>query len=203
MEKTEVKRTGYTEKTAKSYLVDAGAVYKNLEYDTIGKKWKGEILGATSDGNKVSIVTTYRTVEVDGVFTPAVGQKIIEKAEASLETNVKELTAENIRLALNAKKSVGDGTTVPAGWEVIELKDKLENSDYLGNIALVGTVSGTEKPVIFIFYNVICTSGLEFEAKDNEEAVITMKFEAHANAADVANRVVPVKIIYPTETSGV
>ena len=84
MAKTEVKRTGYTVDTPKNYLVDAGAIYKNIEWDAAGKKWKGELLGATSDGNKVSIVTTYRTIEVDGVFTPEKSKKIIDKAEATL-----------------------------------------------------------------------------------------------------------------------
>jgi len=112
MAKTEVKRTGYTVDTPKNYLVDAGAIYKNIEWDSAGKKWKGELLGATSDGNKVSIVTTYRTIEVDGVFTPAKGQKIIDKAEATLEVNVKEITAENIRLALNGKKETGSLRTL-------------------------------------------------------------------------------------------
>lgn len=197
MAKTEVKRTGYTVDTPKNYLVDAGAIYKNIEWDAAGKKWKGELLGATSDGNKVSIVTTYRTIEVDGVFTPAKGQKIIDKAEATLEVNVKEITAENIRLALNGKKEIGNGTENPAGWDIVQLKDRLEDGDYIDNIALVGVMSGSKKPIIVVLYNALCTSGLEFDTKDNSEAVITMKFEAHANAEDVANRVAPVKIFYP------
>ena len=197
MAKTEVKRTGYTVDTPKNYLVDAGAIYKNIEWDSGAKKWKGELLGATSDGNKVSIVTTYRTIEVDGVFTPAKGQKIIDKAEATLEVNVKEITAENIRLALNGKKEVGNGTDNPTGWDIVQLKDRLEDGDYIDNIALVGVMSGSKKPIIVVLYNALYTSGLEFDTKDNSEAVITMRFEAHANAEDVANRIAPVKIFYP------
>lgn len=67
--------TGYTENTPNSYWVDAGAVYKNLKWDNSAKEWKGTLLGATSDGNKVSIEQEYRKIDVDGVFVDAVGQK--------------------------------------------------------------------------------------------------------------------------------
>lgn len=198
MTKQEVTRTGYTKKTPKHYLINAGAIYTNLKWNKTSQKWEGERLGATSDGNKLTIELTYRTVEVDGVYTDAKGQKLLQKQTAKLETNVKELTAENIKLAINGSLETGDGETAPADYKVISGKGKLEDSDYIENIGIVGTVSGSDNPIIVILDNALCTSGLDAEFKDDDEAVVAMTFEAHADADQVADLTLPCRIYYPT-----
>lgn len=191
--------TGYTESTPQHYWVDAGAVYKNLKYNKEKKEWEGSLLGATSDGNKVSIEQEYRKIEVDGVFVEAVGQKVLKGSKAGMEINVKEITAENIRLAINGsvRKLDTESTEGPEGYTVVEGKGKLEDSDYLENLALVGTMSGTEQPIIVVLDNALCTSGLDTETKDDDEAVLKMKFEAHASAKQVADRKLPARIYFP------
>ncbi|NFP92414.1 hypothetical protein [Clostridium sporogenes] len=189
--------TGYTKSTPQHYWVDAGAVYKNLKYNKETKEWEGTLLGATSDGNKVTIEQEYRTIEVDGVFVEAVGQKVLKSSKAELEINVKEVTAENIRLAINGVvRDVGE-EEAPTGYKVVEGKGKLENSDYIDSLALVGTITGSTQPVIVVLDNALCTSGLDTETKDDEEAVLKMKFEAHANAEQVADRKLPARIYFP------
>ena len=202
MVKTAVKGTGYTSSTPKHYLINAGAIYKNLAWNPTGGKdskgqWEGDLLGATAGGNKVTVEVNYRAIEIDGVFTPAVGQKIIESQVAKIEANVKELTAENIRLAINGEIEVADGTTAPTGYKVISGKSKLENTDYIENLGIVGTMSGTNDPIIVIIDNALCTSGLDFETKDNEEAVISMTFEAHADEVQVDDLSLPCRIYFP------
>lgn len=202
MAKTAVKRTGYTASTPKHYLINAGAIYKNLAWNKAGGtggkgQWEGELLGATSGGNKVTIEVNYRVIEIDGVFTPAVGQKILESQVAKIEANVKELTAENIRLAINGEIKEADGTNAPTGYKVISGKPKLENTDYIENLGIVGTMSGTNDPIIVIIDNALCTSGLDFETKDNEEAVISMTFEAHADEDKVDDLSLPCRIYFP------
>lgn len=202
MDKTAVKRTGYTASTPKHYLINAGAIYKNLAWNPTGGQdstgqWEGELLGATAGGNKVTVEVNYRVVEIDGVFTPAVGQKILESQTAKIEANVKELTAENIRLSINGEIKEADGTDAPTGYKVISGKPKLENTDYIENLGIVGTMSGTNDPIIVIIDNALCTSGLDFETKDNDEAVITMTFEAHADEGQVGDPSLPCRIYFP------
>ena len=202
MGKTAVKRTGYTASTPKHYLINAGAIYKNLVWNPTGGKdskgqWEGELLGATAGGNKVTVEVNYRVVEIDGVFTPAVGQKILESQTAKIETNVKELTAENIRLSINGEIKEADGTDAPKGYKVISGKPKLENADYIENLGIVGTMSGTNDPIIVIIDNALCTSGLDFETKDNDEAVISMTFEAHADEDKIEDLSLPCRIYFP------
>ena len=203
MDKTAVKRTGYTANTPKHYLINAGAIYKNLAWNPKGGKdskgqWEGELLGATAGGNKVTVEVNYRVVDIDGVFTPAVGQKILESQTAKIETNVKVLTAENIRMAINGEIKEADGTNAPTGYKVISGKSKLENTDYIENLGIVGTMSGTNDPIIVIIDNALCTSGLDFETKDNDEAVISMTFEAHADEDKVDDLSLPCRIYFPS-----
>ena len=195
-----LQKTGYTKSTPLHYVVDAGAIYKNLKYDPLTSEWSGELLGATADGNKVTIEQEYRTIEVDGVFVDAVGQKVLQSSVAKLETNVKELTAENIRLAINGTVRESSEEEAPQGYKVIEGKGKLENTDYIPNLGLVGTITGSEQPIIVILDNALCISGLEGETNDDDEMVITMEFQAHADANQVADRKLPARIYFPPIT---
>ncbi|WP_070043563.1 hypothetical protein [Streptococcus agalactiae] len=199
---TPVKSTGYTKDTPKSYVINAGAIYKNLTWDKASSTWQGELLGATSGGNKFTIEQTYRTIEIDGVFTDAVGQKVLEKQSAKLEANVKELTYENIRLAINGVVTSGDGETAPANYKIVSAKGKVELTDYIKNLGIVGTLSGTDQKIIIILDNALCTSGLDTELKDNEEAVVPMTFQAHADQDQVEDLTLPCRIYYPDGEAG-
>ena len=196
MAKTPIKRTGFSEDTPKKFVVNAGAIYTDLTYDK-ATGWTGNRLGATSGGNSVTIENEYREIEVDGTFSKYVGQKVLMASNATLETNVKEITAEAIKMAINGQMSVGDGETAPTGYDIISGKGKLEASDYLPNIALVGEISGTNEPIIIILDNALCTSGLEFATEDDNETVITLTFEAHADASQIEDRPLPARIYLP------
>ena len=89
MAKTQVGVISYSDAAPKHYVVNAGAIYKNLTFDQ--GKFKGELLGATSGGSKVTIKVEFRKIDVDGVYVDAKGQKVLSKATAMLETNVKQL----------------------------------------------------------------------------------------------------------------
>lgn len=196
MTKTAIKKTGFTENTAKSFIINAGAVYTDLTH-TEEAGWTGNLLGATAGGNTVTIENEYREIEVDGTFSKYVGQKVLMASNATLETNVKEVTAETIRKAINGTLVKGDGATSPVNVDIISGKGKLESSDYISNIALVGELSGSDEPIIIILDNALCTSGLNFSTTDDDEAVIAMTFEAHADASQVADRTLPARIYMP------
>lgn len=183
--------------TSKLKIVMSETMLINLGLDEKAAKRMSTVNNAAAGGNKVTIEQNYRVIEIDGVFTPAVGQKILESQTAKLETNVKELTAENIRLSINGKIADSDGVDAPTGYKVISGKAKLENTDYIKNLGIVGTMSGTDDPIIIIIDNALCTSGLDFETKDNDEAVISMTFEAHANEGQVDDLSLPCRIYFP------
>ena len=194
-----IKKTGFDVNTANNFVVNAGAVYQNLKW-TEGSGWTGTRLGATSGGNSVTISNEFRDIEIDGTFSKYIGQKVLVSSDATLTANVKEITANAIKLAILGKSEVSSGEDAPADYDVITGKSKIEASDYLTNIALVGEMSGTNDPIIIILDNALCTSGLELSTTDDNEAVVTMTFEAHADANQVADRTLPARIYLPVQT---
>ena len=50
------KKSGITNQTPKSLLLNAAVLYKGLKYDNETKKWSGTLLGATSGGDRKSVV---------------------------------------------------------------------------------------------------------------------------------------------------
>ena len=129
------------------------------------------------------------------------GNKVLEAATATATANIKEITAETIRRSLNGTIADAEEGEAPAGYKVIRTKRLLEDIDYLENIAIVGTLSGTKEPVIAILDNALCTSGLELDTEDNNEAVIEQTYEAHADHEQLEKDEFPWKILYP-DTSG-
>lgn len=188
-------KTGYTSDTPKSFILNAGAVFMNLKWEN--GVWSGMRLGATVGGNTLNLTQEIEQIEVDGVFTGARGLDVFTDGEASLTCNVKELTAKNIAAALLAGESPSDGELYPSGYTVIEPKGQITDSDYLDNISYVGTVSGSNKPIIVILKNAICTSGLDLETVDKEQGTVEMKFEGRVGADDVDNMALPATILYP------
>lgn len=196
MAKTPIKKTGITQETAKSFVINAGAIYTDLTF-TEGTGWEGNRLGATAGGNALVITNDIREIEIDGAFSKYVGQKVLTASNATLTTNVKEITSNVIKMAILGKVTATSGVDEPTAYDLIEGKGKIEASDYLTNIGLVGEISGTNEPVIIILDNALCTSGLNITTGDNAEAVVAMTFEAHADADQLEDRTLPARIYMP------
>lgn len=192
-------KSGYTADTPKRYLLNAGALVRNLEWDSTELKWSYDEFGATSGGSKLTLKNNLRQVEVDGVFTTPVGGDMIESSEGTFEVNVIEHTLDNVKMALFANNYDSDGTDYPVGYDVITPKQKIDTADYIQNLAYIGTISGSDKPIIIIMANAICTSGLEVEVKDKSESVVTLKFDARTPSGDVSTTSLPVTILFPKE----
>ncbi|TWK08596.1 hypothetical protein CHCC20442_4309 [Bacillus licheniformis] len=202
-----LKKTGYTSSTAKNYLINAATIYTGVTYDATAG-FTGTLHGATSGGVTLTIEQTYRDIEIDGTSHMKVkGNKVLEAANATVTANMKELTAENIRKALNGTIREAEADEGPAGYRVIETKRYVEDDDYVDNIAVVGTLSGTDEPVIAILDNALATSGLELGTEDNNEAVVEQTYEAHATVEQLDADQFPWRILFPTvdgveETAG-
>lgn len=196
-----LKKTGYTDKTSKTYLINSATIFTGVTY-SVEEGFTGELHGATSGGVTLTIEQTYRDIEVDSTSHMKLkGNKVLEAATATATANMKEITAETIRRSLNGTITDAGADEAPVGYKVIRTKRMLEDSDYLSNIAIVGTLSGTEEPVIAILDNALCTSGLEIATEDNNEAVIEQSYEAHADHEQLEKDEFPWKILYP-DTSG-
>ncbi|MER2001297.1 MAG: hypothetical protein ABS862_01640 [Carnobacterium inhibens] len=196
-----LKKTGYSETTAKNYVINAATVYTDIKY-VAADGFSGTLHGATSGGVTLTIEQTYRDVEVDGTTHMKVkGNKVLEAATATVTANMKEITAETIRQSLNGAIEAAATADAPAGYKVITTKRYLDDGDYINNIAVVGTLSGTNEPVIAILDNALCTSGLELATEDNGEAIIEQVYEAHASVDQLDKDEFPWRILFPTVSS--
>ena len=190
-------KTGYTTTTAKNYLIDAATVYTNVTYEAVAG-FTGTLIGATQGGVSFKIEQNFRQAEVDGASHIAVkGNDFLESAAGTIVAKLKEITAENLRKGLNGVIRAAAADEAPTGYQVLETKRALTDTDYLENIAIVGTLSGTTSPVICILDNPLCTGGIELATEDKTEAVVELTFEARADAAQLLVDAMPWRILFP------
>lgn len=189
------KYSGFTTETAKSLLLNAGAYFKNFDVSTDdfdSAVVAGKLIGATKGGGEFSAVPEIRQIEVDGVAGRAKGLETIDSWDIYLKANVLEVKEATIQSGLAA--SSVDSTT-NTEYDIIMASNNLEVSDYIDNITWVGTLSGSNKPVIIQIFNALNTEGLKFSTTDKAEATISLTFYAHYTQDDLDTP--PFKIYYP------
>lgn len=192
----ELKSSGITEKTPENILLGAGTIHKGFKFDSTKKAWNflESLVGATSGGSKFSIVPEVNQVEVDGALVRVKGLDVKQGETASIETNFAETTPDILKTAVIGQL----GNSDIEGYDVIESKSNIEEGDYWDNIAFVGKTI-TQKPIIIIMENALCTSGLELEGKNKESGVGKYTFECTQEiTADLTK--LPYHIYYPSAT---
>ena len=189
----ELKSSGITADTPKNIMLGAGTIHRNFALTDGVWNFEESLIGATSGGSKFSIVPEYYTVPVDGALVKVKGleQKVGETA--TMEVNFVEMTPEILKMCV-----VGDvaESTDYEGYTEITSRARIEEDDYIENLAYVGKkTDGT--PIIIIFDYAICTSGLSVEGKNKEAGVFTGTFECVADLTPEADTL-PWRILYPT-----
>ena len=189
----EIRTHGVTENTPKEILLGAGTIHKGLKFAE--GKWNitESLIGATSGGNKLSIVPEKLDVEVDGALVKVKGLTFKQGETATLETNLIELTPDIIKtLVIGEVVSQED----VEGYDLIESKADIAEGDYFENVAFVGKkTDGT--PIIVILDNALCTSGFEAEGKNKTAAVLKATFECYADPTKGNLDKLPYHIYYP------
>ena len=185
---------GITTETVKRLFLDAGAVYLNYG------ETEERLLGATNDGNTFTIEQDVREIEVDGARGPVKGLRRIIEVRAQIVANLLELTADNLKTAL-AGSTMED---YPDGEEKthdkISRKLTIADTDYIGNVALVGEISGSQEPVICIIKNALVDGNLSIDTADKEEAGLEVTFTGHFDPADMDDE--PWEIRFPVIGEG-
>ena len=199
----EFKSSGITENTPKTIMLGAGTIHKGLTF-TAGESsgtgswnFSESLICATSGGSKLSIVPEFYDVPVDGALVKVKGLTVKVGETATLEINPIELTPEVLKMAV-----IGDSSTstTVSGYDEIKSRAIINTGDYITNMGYVGkTIEG--KPIIIIFDNALCTSGLELEGKNKEAAVPAFTFECFADLSSEADTL-PWHIYYPTPAAG-
>lgn len=190
-------KTGYTEKSAENFIIDAATIFTDFKVE--GDGFTGTPLGATRGGTEININLTYRKIEVDGTSVMDVkGLNVLESGTASVKVTLLELTAENLARSMNAELKPADSLEAPTGYQVITPKRYLADTDYIKNIAIVGIHSGTKKPVIFALDNGLIKSPMNLKMEDNNEAGIEQEITANASYEQLIKDEFPWRIYHPT-----
>ena len=189
-----LKKHGITSQTIKNLVLGAGVIYKNLKYTS--NDWTGTVLGATSGGIKFNYEAQWLDIEIDGATVLVKGvskQKVGESAY--IEGQMTELTEDILITALHLEKTASEDN----GFTKYISKQNVTESDYLENIAYVGTLSNG-KNIIIILPNAICTEAFEIETKNAEQTTFSVKFECTANIENNTLDKLDIGIYYPNDT---
>lgn len=188
-------KSGFTKETKENLLTGAGAYFKNFNVgvDTYeSAKAAGKLIGATQGGGEFKAVATIRQIEVDGVSGKAKGLEQIDSWEVSQNVNLLETTPETLQLALGA----ADIDRVSNGeFDVISGRSEIIDEDYLDNLTYIGTITGSNTPVIIQIFNALSTDGLSIKAEDKKEAVLAITVYGHYTEDDLDSP--PYRIYYP------
>lgn len=189
----ELKSSGITTNTPQNILLGAGTIHKGFQLGEDGK-WNFEesLIGATSGGSKVDIVPEVKDIEVDGALVPVKGFRVKTGEKATIEVNFLEMTPDLLKM-----NTIGEivETSDFTGYSEIISKARIEEGDYIENFAYVGKkTDGT--PIIIIFDQCICTSGLSVEGKNKEAGVFKGVFECVADISPDCDTL-PWHILYP------
>ena len=178
--------TGYNTKTKNHLFLDAGALYKNFGLtDQV-------LIGATSGGNEFDAKAKIRQINVDGVKAAnAKGLEVVDSITTTLKCKFIEITEEILAAAMIADVDTASDTN----YDVIIGKTIIEDSDYIKNIAWVGTISGSGKPIIIVIQNALCLDGLQLKAEDSKDNTLEVTFTAHADPTKPQD--LPYTIYYP------
>ena len=190
---SEFKSSGITTNTPKTVMLGAGTIHKDLTFEGSAWNFEESLICATSGGSKLSIVPEFYDVPVDGALVKVKGLTVKVGETATLEINPIELTPDILKMAV-----IGDEGTATAATGYSEIKSRaiINEGDYVKNLGYVGkTIEG--KPIIIVFDNALCTSGLELEGKNKEAAVPKFTFECFAELSPEADTL-PWHIYYPT-----
>lgn len=168
--------TGLTQNSVQKFVIDAAVIYKNLTFAT-ETGFTGDLLGATQGGVEINIEKKYRKIEVDGTKGRSVkGLEVVDEETTTAKATLLELSAANLALASGGQVLA---TSQFTGYDQIEGKYTVSDSDYIKNFGVVGNLPNGDK-IIFILDNILITSALNIKTEDGKEAAVEIEGTSHA-----------------------
>lgn len=168
-------RSGLNADTKKHLMLGEGAIFKNFVVGTDtyeSAKAAGKLLGACQGGSTFTATANVRQIAVDGIPGKVADLEEIDSWDVSLQTTFLEVTADTIKAALGAASSShADGYTNISG------RVDFDSSDYFTNITFVGSMSGSDAPIILQIKNAIGDGNLSLQVQNGDEAKVPCTFQ--------------------------
>ena len=192
--------SGITANTPKHLQLDAGCFFKNYDPATdTPATAAAKLIGATSGGGSFSAVPTIRQIEIDGKRGAVKGLETIDDWVVTMTANMKEITADVLKLALATGASSAYTATASTGYTKVVASSELADANYINNITWVGRISGSQNPIIIVIKNALATNGLTLTVADKAEGVIPVTLTGHYSLSDMETP--PFEIYYPNIAS--
>lgn len=188
---------GFTANTATNLQLDAGIFVRGLADPSTFNgtvTTPAKTIGATSGGGSFTAIPTFRNIfeDLDGARGVYKGGQVIDSWEIKMTTTIKEMTAENLKLALAA----ADTTAASSGkYDTTVARLEVKEEDYLDNFCFIGTINGQDTPVIVEMKNVLNMSGLNLTVADKATGSVSLELQAHFDLSKPEE--VPFKIYTP------
>lgn len=188
---------GFTANTATNLQLDAGIFVRGLADPSTFNgtvTTPAKTIGATSGGGSFTAIPTFRNIfeDLDGARGVYKGGQVIDSWEIKMTTTIKEMTAENLKLALAA----ADTTAASSGkYDTTVARLEVKEEDYLDNFCFIGTINGQDTPVIVEMKNVLNMSGLNLTVADKATGSVSLELQAHFDLSKPDE--VPFKIYTP------
>ena len=188
---------GFTANTATNLQLDAGIFVRGLADPSTFNgtvTTPAKTIGATSGGGSFTAIPTFRNIfeDLDGARGVYKGGQVIDSWEIKMTTTIKEMTAENLKLALAA----ADTTAASSGkYDTTVARLEVKEEDYLDNFCFIGTINGQDTPVIIEMKNVLNMNGLNLTVADKATGSVSLELQAHFDLSKPDE--VPFKIYTP------
>lgn len=190
---------GITENTPSNIPFGAGTWFKGLKFET-GTGWTGTVLGATSGGSSIKIVSEITDIEIDGALAAAMGLAVMQGGSGEAEVNFAELTKDILKMTTLGEVLDKNSEHYVEGFDCIVTKNAITEGDYVENLGFVGYTADQSKQIIVILERALCKSGFQLDPKNKENSVVKATFTAYGDIKTDLDRV-PIRIYYPQESA--
>ena len=184
---------GISANTSQHMLLDAGVVYTGFTSPSS----MGTVIGATRGGNSFEYTPEVRDMPVDGAPGKVKGYKRILSADAKLTVNMLEVTVGTAKASTVGLTSE-DYPASPGTKTHDKIVPTLEIAlaEYK-NIAFVCKMHEKDEYAIIVLKNALSSGPLSISAKEKDEAVMAITFEAHFDSASLGE--VPFEMYIPID----
>lgn len=172
-------KSGITAGTPSKILFGAGVYFQGVEYsETVApteEAIKAAIIGATQEGGTLTITPEFFAPELDGatVAVKELQQKVGETAQ--MEISYAELTAE-----LMANMVIGAvAESTDKNYDVVT-SSALKSGHFYEGFGYYGEFLDG-RPMIILFKNALCTSGLSTDSKNKTNSVFKGTMACHSD----------------------
>ncbi len=131
--------------------------------------------GATRGGGTFVCTPSTREIELDGMRWPIIGSTVIDGWDVRLTATLTEVGHTNFNKAIAASAASTSGKIT-----TIQMKNKLESSDYIPSVTWVGDLLDGRVCLIQLD-NALSIDGLTLTFTDKGEGTYPVSFRAHAS----------------------